>query len=132
MCASRRRQQMQLRNWLFACLCLSACQPGSLQTDSGSVDTELLAGPLPYRGVSLASAEFGYEPDGSGSNGTFETNYTWPDPSYGYNGADYFINKGMTTFRLPFRWERLQPTRKQPFAAAELTRMRNTVNHLLA
>ena len=47
--------------------------------------------------------------------GTFGTNYTYPDPSYagGYSSVDYFMNKGMTTFRIPFRWERLQPRRGQ-------------------
>ena len=38
----------------------------------------------------------------------------------------------MTVFRLPFRWERLQPERNKPFAAAELERLQTTVSDLRA
>jgi endoglucanase len=37
----------------------------------------------------------------------------------------------MTTFRLPFRWERLQPQRQRDFDGAELSRLTTTVNRLL-
>lgn len=91
-----------------------------------------LSGPMPYRGVNLAGAEFGVASDGTGANpGTFGTHYIYPDPAFssGYS-ADPFISKGMTTFRLPFRWERLQRTRRAAFDAAELSRLRTTVSRL--
>src|SRR5262249_27202418 len=58
--------------------------------------------------------------------------YTYPDPTYvsGYTSVDYFLGKGMNTFRLPFRWERLQRTLGQAFDATELGRLRTTVTHL--
>jgi endoglucanase len=53
-----------------------------------------------FTGVNLAGAEFG---EGS-LPGTFGTNYRYPMPEE----VTYFVGKGMNTFRLPFRWERLQ------------------------
>ncbi len=80
---------------------------------------------MPYRGVNLAGAEFGVASDGTGQNpGTFGSAYTWPRET----AADYFLSKGMNTFRVPFRWERLQRTRGAAFDLAELARMRATVN----
>ena len=56
-----------------------------------------------YEGVNLAGAEF--------AHGTF-----WPNEQE----VEYFAGKGMNTFRVPFLWERLQPTLTQPFAEAQL------------
>ena len=53
-----------------------------------------------FTGVNLAGAEFG---EGL-LPGTFGTNYTYPTTAE----INYFVVKGMNTFRLPFRWERLQ------------------------
>jgi endoglucanase len=99
-----------------------------------SVDPALLEGPLPYRGVNLAGADFGVGADGSGLPGRFGIEYTYPDPAYvsGYESAAYFVRRQMTTFRLPFRWERLQPVRGADFDAAELARLETTVEGLLA
>lgn len=68
-----------------------------------------------YRGVNLAGAEFnpGKLP------GTVHKDYTYPRPS----DVDYFVGKGMNTFRLPFRWERLQPAPRGELDAAELARI---------
>ena len=80
---------------------------------------------MPYRGVNLAGAEFGVASDGTGQNpGTFGSTYTWPSAT----SADYFLAKGMNTFRVPFRWERLQRTRGAALDAAEVSRLRATVN----
>ena len=100
-----------------------------------TVAEKLLSGALPYRGVSLASAEFAVDPNGNGTlPGVHGKDYVYPDPHYasGYNSADYYVQKGMTTFRLPFRWERLQPTRNAAFDVAEQTRLTTTVDDLLA
>ncbi len=117
-----------------AMVLMAGCGPGAdgLTGAEVKVSEHALSGPMPYRGVNLAGADFGINSDGTGSNpGTFGSTYTYPDPAYvsGYS-ADYFINKGMTTFRLPFRWERLQRTRGAAFDSAELTRLRTTVNRL--
>ena len=65
-------------------------------------------------GVNLAGAEFG-------KIGT---------DHYGYPTAaelDYFKSKGLTLFRLPFKWERLQPKLNGPLAPEELKNMRSFV-----
>jgi endoglucanase len=87
---------------------------------------------LPYRGVNLTGAEWGIDAWGNGSIGAHGVNYVYPDPAFasGYVSADYFIGKGMNTFRLPFRWERLQPVLGGPFDAAERARLQTTVTNL--
>src|SRR5262249_53959801 len=67
-----------------------------------------------YTGVNLASAEFGQ----TVLPGTFGVNYTYPTNAE----VDYFIGQGMNTFRLPFRWERIQTSANAPLNAAELAR----------
>ncbi|WP_437310725.1 glycoside hydrolase family 5 protein [Sorangium sp. So ce388] len=102
---------------------------------SGAAGVDLLAQPLSLRGISLAGAEFAVDPFGKGTlPGTPGVHYAYPDPAFskGYTSADYFLAKGMNTFRVPFRWERLQPARNQPLNAAELNRLKTTVNNLVA
>lgn len=117
----------------LACGGVDSTSEGS--DDLGTQEGGLLSGALPYRGVNLAGAEFAVDPSGNGSiPGNFGSSYTYPDPKYvaGYNSASYYVSKGMTTFRLPFRWERLQPTRKAAFNAAEQSRLTTTTDDLLA
>jgi aryl-phospho-beta-D-glucosidase BglC (GH1 family) len=82
------------------------------------------------RGVNAAGAEFGApstDTNTSFSNlnrGTAGTNYLW-------NGAatyQYMYGRGHRLVRIPFRWERIQPTLGQALDAAELQRMRDSVN----
>ena len=58
---------------------------------------------LPMVGVNLAGAEF--------DHGTF-----WPTSQE----VEYFFGKGMNTIRVPFRWERLQPTLGGGFDASQI------------
>ena len=112
---------------------LSAC--GGRDDKTSAAEERLAPASVPYKGVSLAGAEFGVDPYGNGAvPGTFGVDYIYPDPAYapGYGSADDFLSKGMTTFRLPFRWERLQPTLFAPFDAAELGRLTTTVSDLTA
>jgi endoglucanase len=83
---------------------------------------------LRYRGTNLSGAEFGTAP------GTFGTDYIYPDPSYqaGYASPSYFVGKGMTAFRLPFLWERLQRSLNVALDTTELARLDTTVAHLTA
>ena len=77
------------------------------------------AGSLLWRGVSLAGAEFA-----PGSlPGNYGSDYMYPTT----DSVTYYKNKGMNIVRLPFLWERLQPTLNQPFDAAELSRLTNFV-----
>lgn len=76
---------------------------------------------LSYTGVSLAGADFGE----SVLPGSYNTNYTYPTTAE----IDYFLNKGLNTFRIPFRWERLQRSANATFDATELGRLNNVVNY---
>ncbi len=67
------------------------------------------ATPVPYRGVNLSGAEFGAALPGRESY-----DYAWPTMSE----VDYYLSKGMNTFRVSFMWERVQPTAKGELAAA--------------
>lgn len=69
---------------------------------------------LAFRGVSLAGAEFG-----TAYPGIYEKDYIYPDQTE----VDYFKGKSMNTLRVPFSWERLQPTLGAAFNAIELGRL---------
>ncbi|MEY4561557.1 MAG: endoglucanase precursor (endo,4-beta-glucanase)(cellulase) protein, partial [Pseudomonadota bacterium] len=77
-----------------------------------------------WRGVSLAGAEFGPQQ----LPGTHGTDYIYPSVA----SVSYFKAKGMNTVRLPFLWERLQPSLNQPFDAAELSRLSGFVRQVTA
>jgi endoglucanase len=116
---------------------LGACAPDFAEEDPADNigrAQQPLTGTLAYRGVNLCGAEFGVDAWGVGAlPGTFGTNYTYPDPAYvsSYQSLDYFMSKGMTTFRIPFRWERLQPRRGEALDATELARLKTTVGRIL-
>ncbi len=71
-----------------------------------------------HRGVSLAGGEFGKAP------GVLFKDYVYPNQKE----VDYFLSKGMTTFRLPFLWERIQPELRAPLSAAELKHLAEFVS----
>jgi endoglucanase len=64
--------------------------------------------PMPYRGINLAGAEFG-----SAQPGTEGKDYSFPTRAE----VDYYMSKGMNTFRVGFMWERLQRTAYGAFDA---------------
>jgi len=74
---------------------------------------------LKYAGVNLSGAEFnsGKKP------GTLYKDYTYPGPT----DYSYFAGKGMNIVRLPFLWERLQPTAKGEFDPAQLAQIKKAV-----
>ncbi len=89
---------------------------------AASCEVSLLnAGELEYTGVNLSGAEFGQ----TSLPGTYGSSYTYPTSAE----VDYYTNKGMNTFRLPFRWERLQQTPNATLNATELSRMDTFVNY---
>ena len=81
-------------------------------------------GAIKYRGVNLAGADFGE----SNLPGTFGVDYTYPTNAE----ATYFKSKGMNIIRLPFRWERLQPTLNAALDPTELNRLQTFVNQAIA
>lgn len=91
----------------------------------------LVVGPavaeIEYRGVNFSAAEFGYFGLGSPDNqlpGTYGTDYLYADESY----FDYFHGVGMNTFRIPFRWERIQQSLNGALDSAELSRLTSVVD----
>jgi endoglucanase len=89
-----------------------------------------MSSPVPaYRGVSLAGAEFGADPWGNGAlPGQHGTHYIYPNQGE----VAYFASKKMNSVRLPFRWERLQPTLNAPFDPAEWARLDGFVSSATA
>ncbi|HWR51129.1 MAG TPA: cellulase family glycosylhydrolase [Bryobacteraceae bacterium] len=71
------------------------------------------------RGVNLAGAEFGEKV----LPGTPGTHYTWNSEA----SFAYFASKGLNLFRIPFRWERLQPVPRGPLDAAYLAGLKQNV-----
>ena len=84
-------------------------------------------GQIAYKGVNLSGAEFGQQnlPGTYNGVGSGPYDYIYPPASE----VNYFLDKGMNTFRLPFRWERLQQSVNADLHATELRRMNAFVNH---
>ena len=78
----------------------------------------------PFYGVNLCGAE--YSPTTlPGSNGI---NYAFPTGTQ----TSYYVGKGMNIIRLPFLWERLQPTMNGAFNSSYLSLLQNSVAALRA
>lgn len=90
----------------------------------GLASQSAAGGELLYTGVSLAGAEFGSAPTTS-NLGTYDDDYIYPNSKE----VDYFLGEGMNTLRLPFRWERLQPTLNGDFDNAEFARLNEFVTY---
>ncbi|MCW5203658.1 glycoside hydrolase family 5 protein [Desulfobulbus sp. US5] len=95
---------------------------------SMALNPSLLHAKLKYTGVNLAGAEFGVWDGNVNLPGIYDTDYIYPTSAE----VDYYISKGMNTFRLPFRWERLQLALFAAFDAAELNRMDTFVDYATA
>jgi len=73
---------------------------------------------LALKGVNLAGAEF----NSAKLPGVLNKDYIYPTPAE----IDYFASAGANTIRLPFRWERIQPTLLGALDPGELQQL-NTV-----
>lgn len=62
-----------------------------------------------FTGVNLAGGEFGRVP------GIYGKDYSYPSRA----DIDYYAQLGFNLIRVPFRWERLQPTLGAPFVARD-------------
>lgn len=74
------------------------------------------------RGINLSGGEFGRVP------GLINKNYTYPRA----DEVDYFHDQGFRLFRVPFRWERLQPSPDGVLSAGDVAALRKLVVHILA
>ena len=78
-------------------------------------------------GVSLAGADFGVGIECQGNPiGTFGKEYTYPT----HAEVDYYVAKKMTAFRIPFRWERLEPSLGSAFDATNLNALKDIVGYI--
>jgi endoglucanase len=108
---------------LLASSTVSGCSAAATSDEGESGQTVHLAlggGALPLRGTNLSGAEFG-----DSVPGQYDKDYTYPTRSE----VDHFLSTGMTMFRIPFRWERLQPTAKGGLDATELSRLDAIVSY---
>jgi endoglucanase len=78
-------------------------------------------GQIKHAGVNLAGAEFGE----NHLPGIYNQHYTYPTRAE----VDYFVSKGMYTFRLPLRWERLQHEIYGNLNSLELGRIKNFISY---
>lgn len=74
---------------------------------------------LKYAGVNLSGAEF----NSSAKPGVLYQNYVYPSDS----DFAYYASKGMNVVRLPFLWERLQPSAGASLDATQLSYIRTAV-----
>jgi aryl-phospho-beta-D-glucosidase BglC (GH1 family) len=85
------------------------------------------------RGVNVNGAEFGIGSNlGTGSGGVFSNvNRGTYDQSYHYESQaslDYLASRGVELVRLPFRWERIQPTLGGALDATEVARLKAAID----
>ena len=99
------------RRYLGVLLLLGLCAPAA-------------HGQAALTGVNLAGADFGEH----ALPGVFGQHYTYPTSAE----IQHFTDLGMNVFRLPFRWERLQPVAYEAFDAAELARLDGFVDEATA
>jgi len=80
----------------------------------------------PLRGVTLAGPEFGTQKPGfcAGDSGVFDRDYTWNSRQT----VRWFASRGFGVFRIPFRWERMQPELGGALDVAEIRRLKKTVD----
>jgi endoglucanase len=76
---------------------------------------------LDYVGVNLSGAEFGE----TQLPGSYGSTYTYPTAAE----IDYYRAQGLNTFRIPFRWERLQRSLFASLDATELARLSGIVSY---
>lgn len=79
----------------------------------------------PLTGVNLSVAEFGTAGGFAALPGNYNQHYRYP----GTDEVDYYVDKGVNIFRLPFRWERLQRSQFATLDATEFSRMDTFVQH---
>jgi endoglucanase len=108
-------RQLTRRTLLCAGLAIGAIGVGA--RSSRSEDGEI--GTLQFTGINIAGGEFGKIP------GTYGKDYTYPTPA----DIDYYSRLGFNLIRVPFRWERLQPTLGAPFVADDLALLTAVVEY---
>jgi endoglucanase len=78
----------------------------------------------PYRGINVSGGEFG----GGNAPGKMGTNYIYPTKAE----IDYYASLGFTIIRVPFMWERIQPTLNGPLSTNDQKYLRDAVSYARA
>ncbi|MFT3966513.1 MAG: cellulase family glycosylhydrolase [Sphingobium sp.] len=86
----------------------STAVPVAAESTAGTAMTQATVAAKALPGVNISGGEFG------GTGGKLGTNYIYPSKSE----ISYYAAQGFKVLRIPFRWERLQPT---PYAALSAT-----------
>jgi len=82
-----------------------------------------IAAPCKYTGVNISGAEWGPAQPHDPAAQNFYPSQTQ---------TNYYKGKGMNTLRVPFRWERLQPTLNFPFNRIEFSHLDASVSYATA
>src|ERR1700754_5240136 len=88
--------------------------------DASALTRRRPSGPL--GGINLAGADFGSIPGKHGRDYLYPTNLS----------VRYYNSLGFQLFRLPFKWERLQPDLNEPFSPGEQDLLVNFVRDVIA
>lgn len=94
--------------------------PPSAMATTPTETAELSVPGIRWRGVNLSGAEY----NSTSLPGRYGYQYFYPAAT----AVDYFQSKGMNLVRLPFLWERVQPTLNAPLDQTELQRLVGFVN----
>jgi endoglucanase len=106
------RQQRRLSGIVQRiCVCAAAMTSAILPAQAGQGC---------FRGINLSGAEFGK------LGGQVNKDYTYPSDQT----IQYFAEKGFSSVRLPFKWERLQPKADGPLNTDELALIDDTVSRI--
>lgn len=108
---------------LWARLRLSAAFILSALLASPALTATVPTNAVAVRGVNIAGGEFGNQLPGQ-----VGTHYVYPTKAE----IDYYVKLGFTLIRVPFRWERLQPTLNGPLATTDRQALRDIVTYATA
>lgn len=103
---------------ILGLLCAPSAPPGSLSVATPPRQVEC----PPLMGINLAGANFGLQY--SDWPGRYGVEYVYPPD----HELDYYNSKHLTLIRLPFSWERVQPTLFGPLDRDEVRRIKSFVD----
>lgn len=94
-----------------------------------------------YRGIHVSSAsgwvrpdetpKVGRSPNSNFNPGVYDEDYWYPgrssDPDTNQNTFEYLSDRGVNIVRIPFRWERMQPSLGGPLDSLNLSKLKASV-----
>lgn len=98
----------------------STIKPATTTSLSATTTVKAPAGTI-RRGINISGGEFA----GGGAPGTLNYQYTYPTKAE----IDYYYSLGFDLIRVPFTWERLQPTLYGPVSPVDRQMLRDVVDY---